>query len=169
MIQDNQGVVWLGTEEGLFRYDGIGYKRYVLQDSTQWHVSALGYRESSGLWVGMASGEIYFVNARDEVVPWLPEEGLPNQSITGILEDSTGRLWFSTYGEGVYVYDKDRLYNLNVQDGLIENQIYCMSLDALGQIWLGTDNGVSICRFEDRKKYVRNLNVTNGLLDEIVY
>ena len=109
------------------------------------------------------------MNNSDRLVPWQLEEGLPSHSITGILEDQEGRLWFSTYGEGVYVNDDGRLFNFDIQDGSIENQIYAMALDSLGRIWLATDNGISICRFAERKKDVQNLDLADGLLDEIVY
>ncbi|NND31127.1 MAG: hypothetical protein HKN76_00960, partial [Saprospiraceae bacterium] len=169
MIQDKRGLIWLASEEGLFRFDGLNYKRYTLQDSTLCHVTALAIRQRSGLWVGMQEGNIFFIDEQNQVWSWIPEEGLPDQPITAMLEDHKGRLWFSTYGEGLYVYDEDRLFNFNVQDGLVENQIYSMALDNLGQVWIATDNGISVCRFENRKKFIRNIGISQGLLDEIVY
>ena len=169
IAQDKRGFIWLGTDEGLFRYDGTSYKQISAPDTDSQSVTAITCGESETIWIGLASGKILLVDNSDKLVSWLPEEGLPSHPITGILEDLNGRLWISTYGEGVYVNDDGRLFNFDVQDGIIENQIYAMALDSLGKIWLATDNGISICRFMDRKKEVHNLNLADGLLDEIVY
>lgn len=170
VAQDADGFIWLGSDDGLFRYDGLDYNRYGSSDSmTDMRVTALHCDHQNHLWVGFESGEIWFLDGQDQLVKWQPEEGLPKMRITGLLTDNQDRLWFCTYGEGLYVYDQDRLFNINKADGLADNQIYSMAMDSFGDIWLATDNGVSVCSFEDRTKSIRNLNLQDGLLDEIVY
>ncbi len=167
--QDAEGFLWIGSEGGLYRYDGLNYELYTTSDTI--HPGAVtaifcGERE---IWVGYASGRIDFIGRDRTLRAWLPEEGVPEVPITGIGYDRDHRLWFSTYGEGAYVYDQQHLYNFNTEDGLSADQIYDLEVDRNGDVWLATDNGLSICRFEQKRKSVRHLSTEEGLLDEIVY
>lgn len=169
MGQDSNGFLWFGCENGLYRFDGINYDLFSTSDTSGLeHVTAI-YCSGKKIWLGYNSGRIYYLNQNKKLIAWLPEEGVPEVPITGITEDGNGRLWFSTYGEGAYVYDGDHLYNFNTDDGLLENQIYALATDKEGAVWLATDNGLSICQFVDKRKIIHNLTKEHGLLDEIVY
>lgn len=164
--QDARGFIWLGTEHGLYRYDGSNYELIGQRDTSPVTAIACAQRR---IWVGYQDGTIKWLENNRDLHTYLPEEGLPKVAITGIKVDDTGRLWYSTYGEGLYVQDEKHVYNFNVEDGLLENQIYQMALDSLGRLWVATDNGVSICQYTFSKKSIINLTRSDGLVDEIVY
>lgn len=168
LTQDRLGFTWLGTEKGLYRYDGRNYEAFTLADSNQTSNLISIYADGGRIWCGAETGEIYYLENR-KIYFYQPEEGLPKVPVTGLLKDFQGRLWFSTYGEGVYVQDSLHLYNFNGDDGLLGDQIYEMTLGKEGKVWLATDNGVSICQFSRGHKSVDNLTVNQGLSDEIVY
>lgn len=79
------------------------------------------------------------------------EEGLLNENITAILQDSIGYLWFGT-ADGLYKYDGYSFtkYQLDPFDpnSLSQNLIYTLYEDKNGSIWMATYEG--LCRF-DRK------------------
>jgi ligand-binding sensor domain-containing protein len=120
------------------------------------------------IWIGTDSGEIFFLDKARHLHPFNIQEGHPKKSITGIVEDSSGQIWFSTYGEGAYVYTHERLYNFNTDDSLSGNDIYSMVSMPDGDIWLGTDDGISICSFQKDIKQVRKLGLKDGLPDQII-
>ena len=166
--QDSLGFIWLGTERGLYRYDGNKYELMSSGDSVgSQHVTSI-FCQGEQVWYGCQNGRIYYLEEEGPVA-YDPEEGIPQVAITGLAMDKTGRLWYSTYGEGVYVQDERHVYNLDVEDGLLENQIYQMAMDNQGNIWIATDNGVSICQYENGLKKIKNLSRADGLQDEIVY
>ncbi|MBK8506603.1 MAG: histidine kinase [Saprospiraceae bacterium] len=167
--QDDQGFVWFGCDQGLYRYDGLSYQPFHPSDTHQLQSVTALYCANNEVWVGYEDGRIYYLGPSRKLIAWTPEEGLPDVAITGIARDQQGRLWFSTYGEGVFVQDVDHLYNINREDGLLENQIYDMELDREGQVWLATDIGLNICQFENKIKLISSLTNQDGLLDEIVY
>jgi len=169
MLQDHQCMIWLGTDNGLARYDGNVWYPITLDTSiSAIEVTSLFEDKLGRIWVGTAKGVIYYLDMSRNVNAFEVEEGHPVKAITSILQDNQGRIWFATYGEGVYVYTGSRLFNFDVDDGLSGNDIYTMTSTATGEIWLGTDDGINICKFENEKKQIRSLGLADGLPDQII-
>ncbi|NUN99269.1 MAG: histidine kinase [Saprospiraceae bacterium] len=163
------GFLWFGSNRGLLQYDGIGFKAFRAPDSlTNNQVSAIFYDSKKRLWIGYEDGAIFFLNNYRRLERWQPEEGNPASPIRGIAEDRNGVLWIATYGEGIYYLHNNRLYNIDTEEGLASNDIYVLSPDKQGKMWLGTDNGISICSLNQGRKQVKNLSKADGLPDEIV-
>ncbi|NND08445.1 MAG: histidine kinase [Saprospiraceae bacterium] len=167
--QDGLGFMWIGSDEGLFRYNGHEYRQLFSADSLDHlQVSFLYLDSGDTLWVGTSTGHIYTIG-RDQVLDsWIFDKHLPRRKITGIIKDETGRIWISTYGSGVFVQEGNNLDSLSMTGGLLEDEIYAMAIDSLQRIWAATDRGVSICQLEQGWQ-VRNLGRSDGLIDEIVY
>lgn len=163
LAQTPDGILWIGSNRGLIRYNGLKTQLFP----TESPVTALFSSPKQGLWIGCENGQISFFY-RNKIRKWQREEGLPKVKITGFAEDTLGIFWFSTYGEGAYCYDGKHLYNFNNEDSLAGNDIYAITSNAQGEIFLATDNGVSICRFANGHKTVRNISTNEGLPDLIV-
>ena len=170
VVQCSDGCLWLGSTKGLLKSNGVQFQLY----KTESEVTALYEDTQKMLWVGLKDGRIFHLK-NNSLNLWNVEEGLPKVPITGFMEDGKGNLWFSTYGEGVYVYDKKHLTNFDSDDGLLGNDIYTILKDKIGRIWLGTDAGISVCRFENGQKTLEKLTDSNifgtlskGLPDVIV-
>lgn len=188
VYQDSHGWLWLGAHEGVYRFDGQEYMPVKFPEEVKGEPAKVLFESHSKLWVGFQNGMIAFLSNVNSSLPlttgdfeedlrraprltlWAPEEGLPKARITGITEDPSGALWFSTYGEGVYVWKNNRFFQYNQSDdGLASNDVYAMIADREGHIWVATDGGISICSMpEFGKKTVQNLNSSNGLPDEII-
>ena len=163
LFQDKKGYIWLGTNVGICRYDGINFK-YLENDHNQ--VTAIGESRDGILWMGHINGSIEYLK-KNVVTKFQPQEGLPEGKISDIVFDDKNRLWFSTYGEGIYCYDNHILYNINHDDGLTDDNIYDLLPDG-DKIWAGSDKGISICSFKNGKKEITFINDANGLPDNIV-
>ncbi len=164
LLQDATGYIWLGTNKGVCKYDGIKYN--YIKNSAQ-EVTALAQDKTNCLWIGYSTGKIDLLK-NDVIQHFNPEEGLPNIKITDIVFDALGRLWFSTYGEGIYCYDNNILYNINADDSLSDNIVYKLLLMPDNTIWAATDRGISICSFLNKKKQIHIINDQQGLPDNIV-
>lgn len=188
VLQDSRGWLWCGSSKGLFRFDGLSFQPIGLADTfANASVTAL-FEWEGQIWAGFSHGAIGKVsvagnfppaltgNVEDEkryaphLALWEIEEGLPSEKITAFAADKSGGFWFGTYGEGLYVWKNNRLYQFNsTDDGLASNDIYALATDAQGRIWAATDAGISICAMPEMgKKQVQNLGIANGLADEIV-
>jgi len=163
--QDSSGNLWLGTSEGLVRYDGLEYYYYPTDSMADKAVSAINVDSEGKIWVGHPNGKITFIKNK-KIEKWEPEEGLGEQKITSIFKDSKNMMWFATAGEGVYRLKGKRLTNLNTDDGLADNFTYCISETSDGKIWFGTDAGLSA--YDQQSKTFEVFSNDNGLPDNIV-
>ena len=111
MCRDSKGFVWIGTANGLSRYDGYGFKTYrnILNDSSSISSSMIFMvKEDSRhrLWVGtFDAGLSLYDPLRDRFVNFRPRQGdsswLQTRSVNSMVEDGAGVLWFGTSnGEG---------------------------------------------------------------------
>lgn len=167
LFQASNRYLWIGTEEGLFRYDGLDYEPFLMADSLcDNKVTTIG--EISGqLWVGYEDGCV-FKQRGQQFELWLIEEGLPQAPITGFGQGGNGVIWVATYGEGLYYHNGQHLYNINTDDGLPGNDIYTLHVDAEGSAWVGTDGGLSRCRAKAEQKQIHTIGRAEGMPDEIV-
>ena len=187
-LQDSRGWMWCGADAGLFRYDGLLFQQVRLPDSLL-NIRITALFESQGIiWVGFSNGCIGLVpvtgnfpsilngdsnehtTQSTQLQVWEPAEGLPAKAITAFAQDGNGALWFGAYGEGLYVWKEERLYQFNAaDDGLSSDDIYTLATDVQGRIWAATDAGISICWMPERgQKKVQRLGIAEGLPDEII-
>ncbi len=168
IIQDNQRLMWLGTNKGLYSYDGSTFKiTPAVKKGDEIFVNSLYCEKNGTLWVGLKSGAILQYK-NDSLRRFEFEEGMPKEAITGITEDNYSNIWFSTYGEGLYVWNRKHLYNFDEADGLIDNYVYCIVSDNKGRVWCGSDGGISECSFIEQKKQIKNFSTQDGLSDNII-
>lgn len=167
LIQDKQGLMWIGTTRGLFVYDGFDFHAMNLVDSTAQQVTALTLGPDGNVWVGFSDGRIARGNERGFSL-FSPAEGKSAASITSILFEPDTTLWFATYGEGIYFFRNNRLYNINTDDGLGDNDVYTLARFSDGTIWAGNDAGISVCTKDPENKVLRHYSMDNGLPDIIV-
>ncbi len=86
-----------------------------------------------------------------------------DQNIRSIFQDRNGNYWFGTNSAGIYRYDKKKLTQFTVEDGLASNQVISIQEDELGNIWVGT-GAFSICKFDGKTFAIQTnkVNLTNG-------
>ncbi|HET8775167.1 MAG TPA: two-component regulator propeller domain-containing protein [Thermoanaerobaculia bacterium] len=68
-------------------------------------------------------------------------QGLANDSVTAILPDSRGFLWFGTL-DGLSRYDGSAFVNYSTDDGLPDRMVYAVAEDREGGLWIGTQGGL---------------------------
>ena len=168
ILEAQDGFLWFGTSEGLFEYDGQDFIKIESKDTfPDFQVTALYEDQEETIWIGTKKGDIYCLKLDRKLEKWMPEEGLPVVMITGFLETDDGVFWISTYGEGLYYYQNKRLYNIDVEDGLIDLEIYNIAKHRQNHVLVATDGGVNICKIVNKKKEIHQLTTADGLSDEI--
>ena len=169
LFEDQQGFIWVGSEQNLYRFDGISYQIFNSSELAI-HATCMFQDREGQYWIGTEQGFIYHFRSEEvNLQLWEPEEGLPQSRITAIEQDNHGMTWIATYGEGVYVWQDQILYNFSEDDGLIDNDIYDLAVDGRGAVWVATDNGVNVCKYVNKKKHIERIDRSDGLIDEIVY
>jgi diguanylate cyclase (GGDEF)-like protein len=141
--QDSDGYLWLGTQNGLARFDGA---RFTIFDASNTPgMSSQDIRDvliddHDQLWLGSYGGGVYrFDGARVEVIGL--EQGLPHNVVYDLLLDREGALWIGTAG-GLARLDSDRTLTVWTQaDGLPNDRIFTLFQGDEPGIWLGTFGG----------------------------
>ncbi len=164
ILQDSTGILWFGTNRGLFRYDGFSYEKFTVSDGlAEDRISSLCWIHQDLLWIGHTGGGISQFDGR-KFSSFDPEEGLGVVEITDITVDHSGLIWFSTMGEGLFRYDGRHLANFDTENGLSDNYVYDIEIDQMGEIWLATDYGISHSAGDS----FHRVSMKDGLPDNIV-
>ncbi|HNK28534.1 MAG TPA: two-component regulator propeller domain-containing protein, partial [Ferruginibacter sp.] len=116
LLKDHSGFLWIGTSEGLFKYNAVDPERIPLPVKEQkTHIASLFEDKKHVIWIGCRNGTILRFH-NQEATAFTPPEGSPQVTVNAIGEDARGRIWFATAGEGLYCYNGERLYNISRKD-----------------------------------------------------
>jgi ligand-binding sensor domain-containing protein len=152
LIQDSKGFMWIGTWDGLNKYDGYNFtffnKENGLSNTT---INCLLEDDEKNIWIGTDYGLNKLNRESGDIVQFFHEDGNPNSLssnfITHIIQDEKGYLWIST-AYGLNRYDKTLgiFSNLNFfsrdADSLRSNYISHIFQDSKGLLWIGTRYGL---------------------------
>ena len=157
-IQDRQGYLWIGTTEGLYKYNGYTYDVYERNDkdsttlSDNWILSLVEDRTGT-IWIGTNNGGLNSFNPqlnqfqRHILKTQNPRQGVI-RTVPALVADSSGNIWIGTEA-GLFLYDTQagKFKELNIQIGnhndKFSYRICSLHCDQNGIIWIGTNNGFS--------------------------
>lgn len=152
LAQDRDGLLWVGTQVGLNRYDGARFRtfdrwRHPAGPSSQHDVSALLEDRDGALWVGTLNGLYRFDPAVEEVGPLRLATGviaaLEHQRINALAVDRSGALWIASDG-GLSRYDVAhadlRSFETTV-DGIAQ-RVLAIAVAGPDTLWVGRTDGL---------------------------
>ncbi len=162
IVQDAQGIFWLGTMKGLLRLDPAtnGWTHYASAPKDPRSLSAdvifcllNDPKDADILWVGTNGGGLdRFDKGTGQFTRFSTADGLPNNVIYGLLSDNDGQLWMST-NKGIANFDPHThaVRSFDASDGLQGDEFnryaYCKAAD--GTIYFGGVNGFNYFRPEE--------------------
>lgn len=159
IAQTRDGYVWIGTEEGLARFDGVRFTVFDLRNTPQLksnYIRTLLADRRGALWIGTAQGLIRMWDGK--FTAFTTNEGLPSDTIQAVYEDREGNLWVAT-ANGLGLFKGGALTTFTTKERLIGGSIQALFEDAEGALWIGTPYGLG--RLKDGK-FV-NYTVRDGL------
>ena len=152
ILQDSKGYIWLGTNDGLNRYNGYEFKVYRheknnLNSIVNNYIVDLKEDLEGNIWVGTANGVSKISYDNETITNYLDGEdegSLSHYNIGEILLLSDGRILIGT-SDGLNLYDEytDSFKRIFNDDRLSSQMIYSLDEDLEGNIWVGTDNGLN--------------------------
>lgn len=143
ICQTKDGYLWIGTERGLARFDGVTFDALAppevpaLKNAA---IGALSQTRDGSLWIGTAHhGLVCFKGGKFSV--YRQAQGLVGDSVQGLTETSDGALWIGTT-DGLSCWRNGRFTNFTRADGLGENSVRAISEDRQGNIWVVSSVGL---------------------------
>lgn len=145
ILQTQDGYLWLGTEEGLVRFDGVNMTRFDdtnTPEMTSNYIFTLFQDRQGRLWIGTVGGGL-LVYEKGAFKRLTNKEGFPSTVVHCIFETKEGCLWIGTDGDGVYCREGQTFKRYTKTNGLIDDVIHCFCEDMEGTLWIGTQEGLS--------------------------
>lgn len=149
MMQDSKGYIWLGTNDGLDRYNGYTFKKYTYEKGKKnslvnGYILDIKEDDEGNIWVATAIGISKIYNDGETVQNYTSDSesgNLSNDNTCIILISSSNKIYVGT-AEGINLYDKKTdKFNL-IYPELKEEYINSLTEDKYGNIWAGTENGL---------------------------
>ncbi len=157
ILQDQDGFMWFGTQDGLNRFDGYDFKVYKNDPDNPY---SLGYNlinslieDSAGIiWIGTQGGGLQrFDSERQEFIQFLndPDDpaSLSGDIVSSLYIDQQGDLWVGTIGAGLNRFDQASNSFTRYQNDPSDstsiggNNVQSIVEDRDGNLWIGTTDG----------------------------
>jgi ligand-binding sensor domain-containing protein/signal transduction histidine kinase len=157
VLQTRDGYLWIGTQDGLARFDGVHLSTITFPDkrTEPLRVSDLCEDENGSLWIGTQQQGLYSI-AAGAISHYQKAQGLSSDSITSLATDPNGRLWIGTHA-GLDLWNGKNFKQFTSKDGLPDDAISSVYIARSHTIWVTTRSGVSV--FEAGRFHPYNFDV----------
>lgn len=144
LLVDADGSLWIGTRRGLAHWKDDRFTTFTQADGLKSNlIGALLEPRAAGsshdLWIGTLNGLSRLRDGR--ISTYTSKDGLSGDVITALAEDSNGRLWVGTKGDGLSYYANGAFRSLHRQD--LPQMVDSVLEDDRGNLWLSSVHGIT--------------------------
>lgn len=162
LAQDEDGYLWLGTDEGLVRFDGFRFTRWGARGEEslpgQSIRALLGAREG-GLWIGFGDTSAVARISEGRVTIYGDSSIAGPSGVTTLIQDRRGVLWAGS-AVGLARFAANRWESVGRSYGLPTAGVYSLYEDDIGRLWAGTSAGVYRLRKDSHSFDLQDASLT---------
>jgi ligand-binding sensor domain-containing protein/serine phosphatase RsbU (regulator of sigma subunit) len=149
IIQDERGYLWVGTGDGLSRYNGFIFENFTTKDSLADNFITCGITGKECLWFGHLNGRISYYDGKKFYAVKTSKQNL--SPVTHLAKSPKGDVWASTNADGLLKLDKKQE---SISHYLFANQEFILSFEFLNdkEILVATNAGLLLCTINDSGK-----------------
>ena len=142
IVQTRDGFLWLGTQTGLLKFDGVHFTTIDEVDGESianiW-VTQLVEDEKGNLWIGTNHNGLITLQ-QGRLARFSERDGLPSTTVQCLLSDRRGGVWVCT-SNGLALLTSGRMRVFGAADGLTSSDIRAACLLPGGALIVGTNDG----------------------------
>lgn len=162
VVEDENGVMWVGTSEGLFSYNGNSFRKYRRSDGMpEVSVNEMKFNSQGELWMATNAGLMMMAGEKIEIYD--TEAGLNDCRLHSLSFTDDG-LWVGSES-GASFFDGERFENYTSENGLNAVIVYETMVDRENNVWLGTLGGGANIFLGN---LFQNYSVDTGLANNVV-
>lgn len=181
VAHDNHGFIWIATELGLNRFSSNSFKQYYKSGKADGNsinsneINTLFY-DSDHLYIGTRSNGLNVLDLKTNKFSYYLHDpadqlSIATNDITDIIRGKNGKLWLSTYHQGVQLFDpikkEFRHFNRKNIPAMPENSIWTLVEDKEGLLYIGhVSKGLSILNTTNRSVELLDVTSTKGILPD---
>ncbi len=142
IVQTQDGYLWIGTQEGLVRFDGLNFAVFDKENTPAFKSNDIRFLrpdKQGRLWISTSYGLVCRHNG--QFTSYTINEGLPDNSVGPVVEDVNGNIWIGT-AAGLARFEGGKFKTLTVDEGLARNVIQFLTSRADGTLLVGTSAGI---------------------------
>lgn len=183
IFQDSKGYIWIGTNDGLNKYNGYEFKIYTYDEDknsiSNNYITDIDEDSNGDIWIATIDGLNKLNTSTEEITNYTEDKGLiSSNNITDIILSEDGKIIVAT-ANGLNVYNKetnrfDRVLEKDTE--LISQFIYSIDEDSEENLWIGTNKGISKVSknfkliknypIGDEKNFIGNSDIYNVYCDD---
>ena len=174
LLEDREGVLWVGTHTGLDRLEGDQFLHYPAPPVFTIYQDGVGQ-----LWIGTWGGGLGKLDRESDQLVFYQNDpanadSLSDNSVLSILEDREGVLWLGTFDGGLEEFDREAgrfVHHQNDPDdpqSLSNNTVLAIHQDRQGVLWIATAGG-GLNRLDRATMTFRQYTESDGLANNTIY
>lgn len=160
IAQTDDGYLWVGTYEGLVRFDGIQFLPVPDKVPSELHrgyITAMCAGRNGGLWVACDEAGVFFLNAGG-FIRLTDRDGLPSNHPRSLWESRDGTLWIGCEG-GLASYREGKVTSFAKRQGFGDPSIRAVVGDGQGRVRAATQRGLTTL---DNSGAISTMNVVSN-------
>ena len=146
LLTDAQGVVWIGTDKGLAKYEQGKLQVVFGEDDTRIpnrYIRDLALAPDGALLIGTFTGLARFDGTETVTLIDLLKSDYRDSRLITLAASPSGRVWIGTDKGLLYSDDLNTWSKMTIQDGLLTNGIAALLVDPFGAVWVGGGSNIS--------------------------
>jgi len=168
IAQTRDGYLWLGTQEGLVRFDGVRFQIFDRRNTPQMQsnfVRVVLESRHGGLWIATDGGLLHMRDG--QFTSYTTRDGLAHNFVFALCETDDGSIWAGTVGGGLNRLSDGKFTHYSTEEGLLADVVVALHAGADGSIWVGTTKGLNRINGERIDSYTTADGLANNRVQAI--